>query len=583
MGKADDRVPAGAGIAERKGSPREGNFRLLLGLISGGLILLLFAVQIYQGRQNARLRERVEQAHETTAHLDTVLSLHQDIETGQRGFLLTGNPVFLEPYLAARGRLDPAFRELHADFHEAKTAKIVSEIEKASRQKIQFSELVIGLEQRGDAERAVALVAQGTGRAAMERIRALVSRLRQFERVELSALLQASSSRRWWSQPLSLGVQGLLLVLLAAAYLAYLANVRRLERTSKSAEELSARQAAIFDAASDAMIVIDECGATETFNPAARRLFGLHESEMVGKAATALFRGELRLPDQAEGEPQAPIQQLKGICGDGEDFDAEASTSNVDVGDRVLTLLLVRDATQRNRMEELKSQFVSTVSHELRTPLTSIRGALALLDHSVGASMEPKPRQLLNMAKSNSERLSKLIDDILDVEKLGSRDLQFHFEPVDLRDVVKRAEESNRTFAADRGVRLRVTVPSVPLIVNADENRLVQAFTNLLSNAAKFSPKDGQVSIFAEAQEGIARVSVVDQGPGIPVEFRPQMFERFSQARGSQQSSNSGTGLGLAITKSIVERHKGRISYETSLGEGTLFWIDLPLAEGAAA
>lgn len=563
-------------------APRGRNSRLILGLISGALICLLFALQLYQSRQNSLVRERIGQSYESRAHLDAVLSLLQDVETGQRGYLLTGNPAFLEPYVAAKYRLDPALRALQASFADAGYTFVVSEIQKASREKAAFAEHVIALRRGGNASRAVALVGQGSGQLTMNRIRELVAQLRESEREELSGLLQASSSRAWWGQPLSLGFQGLLLVLLAAAYFAHLANVRRLERTSMLAEESSVRQTAIFDAASDAMIVVSERGATETFNPAARGMFGFNDSEMVGKATTALFKGELHLPcvgsASAGAQTEGAIQRLKGICADGSDFDAEVSCSTVDLGNRVMTLLLVRDGTERARMEHMKSQFVSTVSHELRTPLTSIRGALVLLNHIIGTSLDPQPRQLLNMAKSNSERLSKLIDDILDVEKLSNTDLQFHFETIDLRNVVTRAEESNRTFASDRGVRLSVTLPNVPLNVDGDESRLLQALTNLLSNAAKFSPKDGLVSIHAEVHDGAARVSVADRGPGIPVEFRPQLFDRFTQARGSQQSSSAGTGLGLAISKSIVERHRGRIGYESFLGEGTLFWIELPLA-----
>lgn len=563
-------------------APRERTSRLILGLIIGALIFLLFGVQVYQSRQTTVLRERIGRSYESRVDLDTVLSLLQDVETGQRGYLLTGNPAFLAPYLAAKNKLDPALGALEASFAEARYLSTVAEIRKASRQKSAFAERVIALKRQGSAEQAVALVGQGSGLITMDRIRSLVAQLRESEHEELESLLQASSSSAWWSQPLSLGIQGLLIVILAGAYFAHLTNIRRMARTSMLAEESSARQAAIFDAASDAMIVVTESGQTETVNPSARRLFGFTDGEMVGKPITALFEDELHGPSGASASASAPpesaIQRLQGKCANGSNFPAEVSSSYVDLGNRAITLLLVRDGTERTVVERMKGQFVSTVSHELRTPLTSIRGALVLLNHMVGSSLEPKPRQLLTMAKSNSERLSKLIDDILDIEKLGSADLHFDFETIDLRDVVTRAAESNRTFAADRGVRLSVVVPNVPVYVEGDASRLLQAMANLLSNAAKFTPTDGLVTIRAELHDGAARASVADQGPGIPLEFRPQLFDRFTQASGSQQSSNAGTGLGLAISKSIVERHKGRIGYESTLGEGTLFWIELPLA-----
>jgi PAS domain S-box-containing protein len=483
----------------------------------------------------------------------------------------------------AKEKLEPALDALRSDFADASKISIVAQIEEASRQKIAFSEMVIALRKEGNIEQATVMVAAGSGRATMDQIRALVGQLRESERAELRALLQADSSKGWWAQPFSLIVQALLLLLLAGAYAAYLANVRRLERTSLLAQESSARQVALFEASTDAMIVVDETGNIENSNPAARRLFNLTAEEMIGEAAPTLFKGQVGLEPLREQDDDTIlqggefVQHLIGICQDGASFDAEVSSSTVRINERRLTLLVVRDSTERNRVESMKSQFVSTVSHELRTPLTSIRGALSLLDHAIGDKMEAKPRQLLSIAKSNSERLSKLIDDILDVEKLGAGNLRFHYEHVDLRKVVSLAEESNRTYAADRGVRLKALLPDKPLPVEVDLGRILQALTNLISNAAKFSPTDGLVSIVAESQDGIARVSVEDNGPGIPVEFRPQLFERFSQARGSQQSSNAGTGLGLAITKSIVEQHEGKLCYETLMGKGSRFWIELPI------
>jgi signal transduction histidine kinase len=243
----------------------------------------------------------------------------------------------------------------------------------------------------------------------------------------------------------------------------------------------------------------------------------------------------------------------------------------------VRTLLIVRDATARNRVERMKNEFVSTVSHELRTPLTSIRGALTLLDHSIGKTLEPKPLQLLTMAKSNSERLSLLIDDILSIEKIGSGSMDFQMADIDLAKVAMDAVEQNRAYAADLGIELILTAPDA-LPVTGDASRLLQALTNLISNAAKFSRKGGVVSVIAEPLDSKARISVADQGDGIPVEFRPRLFDRFSQAQG-QRTSRSGTGLGLAITKAIVDRHGGTIDYETAIGAGTVFRIELPLAE----
>lgn len=243
------------------------------------------------------------------------------------------------------------------------------------------------------------------------------------------------------------------------------------------------------------------------------------------------------------------------------------------------SILTIEDVTEQRAMAHAKDQFISTVSHELRTPLTSIVGSLALLDRTLSSPLDAKSTQLLTIAKQNASRLSALIDDILHVEKLGSGDVEFLMLRIDIADVVRAAVEQNRPYASTLGVDLELGAVDAPLTVRGDQDRLLQALTNLISNAAKFSPAGGVVSLSAKSRDGQARVSVVDRGSGIPVEFRPRLFERFTQAGPSNQRGRSGTGLGLAITKSIVERHNGKIDFSSELGVGTEFWFDLPLED----
>lgn len=405
--------------------------------------------------------------------------------------------------------------------------------------------------------------------------------MRAAEAQDLDRLLRSSASSNYNAVALAALLQLLLTAMLAAAFFAYRGNLKQLRRVTEEAKNTSERQVAIFEAASDAMMVVDRSGRIESLNRAACNLFGGGYSGMVGKVVDDLFSGGSVFihgvnERRSESRPTNAARQMEGIRTDGSRFVAEVSTDAVPLGESIHTLLIVRDATERSRMENMKSEFVSTVSHELRTPLTSIRGAIGLLDHSLGPQLDDKPKQLLKIAKSNSERLSLLIDDILDVEKLGSGSIEFDLRQIDLRDVVRLAEEQNRTYASQLDVRLLVTTCSEALPVHADLSRLLQALTNLISNAAKFSPKGGIVSVIVEQVDQRARVTVADQGSGIPVEFRSRIFERFSQAKG-QSGNRSGTGLGLAITKAIVDRHGGKISYETSVGIGTRFWIDLPL------
>lgn len=545
-----------------------------------GLVFLMAGLQLATFFGSRTIRDRVDSSYERQFLLDRALLLLQDIETGQRGFALTGNPDFLQPYVRATGEIETALERLGK---AGESQQQVEMLRKLSAEKVAISEAIIAARRDGDAARAEALVAGGQGKKVMDDFREAVGAMRAREAQDLDRLLRSSASSNYNAVALVALLQLLLTGMLAAAFSAYRGNLKQLRRVTEEAKDMSERQVAIFEAASDAMMVVDRSGRIESLNRAACDLFGGSYSGMIGKFANDLFAGGLvyihGLNEQrADRRLNDAARQMEGIREDGSRFVAEVSTDAVSLRESIHTLLIVRDATERSRMENMKSEFVSTVSHELRTPLTSIRGAIGLLDHSLGPQLDYKPKQLLKIAKSNAERLSLLIDDILDVEKLGSGRIEFDLRQIDLRDVIRQAEEQNRTYASQLDVRLLVTTAREALAVQGDPSRLLQALTNLISNAAKFSPKGGEISVIAEQVDQWARVSVADQGSGIPVEFRSRIFERFSQAKG-QSGSRSGTGLGLAISKAIVERHGGKIAYETGVGIGTKFWIDLPIVK----
>jgi signal transduction histidine kinase/DNA-binding response OmpR family regulator len=238
---------------------------------------------------------------------------------------------------------------------------------------------------------------------------------------------------------------------------------------------------------------------------------------------------------------------------------------------------LARDITQLKALERMKNEFISTVSHELRTPLTSIRGALGLVAGGATGALPEKAAELVTIAHRNSERLVHIINDILDIEKIESGRLAIHIQAVDAADILKQAVEANQAYAARYDVKLLVNEVPEDTRVLADPERLMQVVTNLLSNAAKFSPQGGEVWIGAAPRGSFLRISVRDFGAGIPVEFRNRIFEKFAQADGNDARRRDGTGLGLSITKKLVEAMQGFIDFETETGKGTVFHVDLPM------
>jgi signal transduction histidine kinase/CHASE3 domain sensor protein len=238
---------------------------------------------------------------------------------------------------------------------------------------------------------------------------------------------------------------------------------------------------------------------------------------------------------------------------------------------------IMRDISERMKVDQLKNEFVSIVSHELRTPLTSIRGSLGLLVGGAVGNFDDKTKKMLNIAYSNSERLIRLINDILDIEKIEIGKVDFQLAPVDLQNIIDEAIVSIQPYCEKFNVTIKLKRISNVVMVYADYGRLMQVLTNLISNAIKFSLPGGEVSISILPDFKNVRVSVTDQGKGIPEDFKSQIFQKFAQADPSSIRKQSGTGLGLSICKAIVEKLNGHIGFITEQDKGSTFYFDLPI------
>lgn len=237
---------------------------------------------------------------------------------------------------------------------------------------------------------------------------------------------------------------------------------------------------------------------------------------------------------------------------------------------------------ERDRVQaayEVKSQFVSVVSHELRTPLTSINGALGLLRTGAYDADPAKARSILEIAQKNSIRLSALINDLLDLQKLESGQMSYDFDEIDLADLIAECVESIGSFAQTYGIDIAYTRPPGDVFVQADRDRLHQVLDNLLSNAVKFSRRGERVEVRILAEATRVRVEVQDHGIGIPPNSREKVFGKFTQVDSSDRRSHGGTGLGLCIAQEIMTAHGGTIDYTSRLGEGTTFTIDFPIRD----
>jgi len=266
-------------------------------------------------------------------------------------------------------------------------------------------------------------------------------------------------------------------------------------------------------------------------------------------------------------------------CKDGQELPVEVFLQLVEEeGGNRLFVAISRDLTERRKIDQMKNEFISTVSHELRTPLTSISGALGLVRGGVVGELPAQAKPMIEIAYNNAERLVRLINDILDMEKIESGKMRFDLHQVELMPLIEQSLADNQAYAAKYRVRYVVAEGAPGVQVNVDTDRLLQVMANLLSNAAKFSPPGDVGTISVKDLGAMVRVAVSDHGAGIPEEFRSRIFQKFSQADSSDTKQKGGTGLGLNICKAIVAKMGGMIGFESTPGGGTTFYFDLPHA-----
>lgn len=253
---------------------------------------------------------------------------------------------------------------------------------------------------------------------------------------------------------------------------------------------------------------------------------------------------------------------------------AELSARMLDTTDGQRLLILIVDVSERAEVERMKQQFVAMVSHELKTPLMAVQVYLELLECGSYGALNETGAQKLKAVDDNVTRLTKLIKDLLDIEKLESGTLSSRKRPTNLKEILNATKDTVLPSAEKSGIN--VTFPTVDIPLNADPDRLVQVLVNLIANALKFSPEGSTVKVEASDERDHVVVSVTDQGRGIPRKFRKKIFERFQQVSVDDASRKGGAGLGLAISRSIVEQHGGEIAVESEEGKGSKFWMRLP-------
>ncbi|UAK26396.1 CHASE3 domain-containing protein [Sphingomonas nostoxanthinifaciens] len=557
-------------------------------VLLGALLLVLVALAIRVERVDSgvnELRLVVRASYQKRIAAADLLSEAATAESAQRGYLLTGSMPFLAPYEPARVRSMQQFARLSALYRTEPTqfARIQS-LQTLLQAKFAEMDTTIRRRETEGLVAAVGEVRSNHGRELMEGATNLVRALVNDEEAALVRnLANASARRRDAARAVAALLSVSALATLFALTLLWRARVAQ-SRLELSAREGLARLRAVFASTAEGLVTLNPSGTIEDVNAAAARMLGYSKDELTSREISVVldlsstdrgtFAERIGIKDGRLTRPSRADEVARGKNGRLVPVDLALGLMPLPDGTHIVVSL--RDISERKAAERLKDEFISTVSHELRTPLTSVVGSLGLLRGGQIAALPDQARRLVEIAENNARRLIRLINDILDIDRIGSGKSRLDTNVCDLCHLAERGAHDAEGLAATRGITVSTDLPDEPVSIMCDFERLLQVVGNLVSNAIRFSPDDGTVVVRVRAEGDRALLFVDDSGPGVAPEFRDRIFGRFAQSSAGA-AIPGGTGLGLAISREIVKAHDGDIWFDDAPDGGARFAIALPL------
>lgn len=508
---------------------RTGRRTHLLSIIGpAALVLGLGVIAGVATRSLADNAREIARTHQVHTHLAAVLSDMAAAESAMRGYVLTGDSAFLPAFFAARPSIAPRLAELHALLAAGEPVPHMADLEAALEAKHALNEHFVALRSAGAAAQAEALVAGGDGRAAMDAVQDAITTLEAWQaaitgqRVESAAALYARV--RWM----------IIASALVAVLLALWTNLllgRYAAGQADLAEELAERNAQLQEQALELELQSDELQAQ-----AAQLEESAAELEQAAEAREELLYAEQQARQAAEHANSA------------------------------------------------KSAFLAAMSHELRTPLNAIAGYVDLLDLGVHGPLQPAQRDALDRVRRNGQHLLQLINDLLTFARIEAGKVEYEQQRVAVAGLLDGLEPLVEPLVSQSGLIYACRVPEEDAHLCADRERVEQILLNLIVNAAKFTPPQGQVTVWAEQANGSVQLHVQDTGRGIPAELAEHIFEPFTQIdRARMERSQQGVGLGLAISRELAEGMGGTLHVRSAPGAGSTFTLTLPAWNAAAA
>ena len=377
---------------------------------------------------------------------------------------------------------------------------------------------------------------------------------------------------------------------LVGAEIGQLVERREIEdKLQKSLHELAQAKGvmdSVLDNMSSGVIYVDKSGEMSIFNKSVERILGKgSRDKKLEDWEDKIFWADKATPVKYEQFPiiralngeetnNVEIRVINDDTDNGIILNVNGRPVKGDNGKIIGGVIVVDDITVRHEAEKRVSEFYSMVSHELRTPLTSIKGSLGLLEGGKAGQLSPRAKSLVSMGREECDRLVRLINDILDIRKIEAGKLEIKRVPLDSAKIVDEVIESMSAYAQENNVRL-IASKNCSEPISADRDRIAQILNNLISNAVKFSPEEGTVTVSTALKPDVVRFEISDQGPGISEQDQQKLFKIFQQLNSTDSRPKGGTGLGLAICKALVEQHEGSIGLESQPGEGSNFWFEI--------
>jgi PAS domain S-box-containing protein len=367
-------------------------------------------------------------------------------------------------------------------------------------------------------------------------------------------------------------------------------TLAELEQQYRVAEHARSETRAIIDATSEAIILISPGGYILSVDKQFTEYFALRPEDVAGRRFDELHEFERIFADPAafkalvtataRDEKSQFTEIITQFWPRARELELYSNPVQSAGGEHLGRLYVFRDVTHERAVDRMKSEFVSLVSHELRTPLTSIKGYVDLLLEGDAGALNGEQAEYLGIVKNNADRLVNLINDLLDVSRIESGNIQLQRTSLDIAQSIREVASSLKPQIEEKGQQLELNIPEALPAVSGDAGRVTQILTNLLSNAYKYTPAGGTITITASAQKSMVRVDVRDTGIGLSPEEQAQLFTRFFRARNQTTQEVGGTGLGLSITRSLVEMHGGEIIVSSAPGQGSTFSFTLPIVPG---